>query len=145
MGKGLGYPVPLDVAYYGFEEYLAGVAANIGSGYQNVSYIHNSLMQLLMNLGLFGTLAYALFMLPAIFGRAKAGHLLRGDLRSGCRWALFSILFFTLVAATITLFQFNLLVASLVAALVARRHTGTIEAEASTLIQMSPAVAPLAK
>lgn len=121
FGKGLAFPIPLDVAYYGFEEYLAGVAEAYGHGYDHVSYMHNIVMYLLMDLGVFGLIAYALFVLPAIFGGA-AGKVLEGEMRTGCRWALFSILFFTLIAATITVFQFNILVASLVAVLDARRY-----------------------
>ncbi len=73
-----------------------------------------------MSLGLLGFIGYGLFLAGTMLQTGSSQRrVLRGDARIACIVALVAILSFTLAAATFTLFQFNVLIASLVALLAA--------------------------
>jgi hypothetical protein len=125
VGNGLVCPIPVEVAFFGREDYLAGVERQ-QDDYTHVAFLHNIVMYLLMNLGVLGFLGFSLFVLGASRGfvsESKRCPVVTGNSRIACQCALWSILAFNLTAATFTLFQYDLLVGSLVCILAARTRT----------------------
>jgi hypothetical protein len=116
FGKGLGFPIPVEVTFAGREQYMRRIASREGN-YGSVAYMHNIVMYLLMTTGVLGLSAFVMFVGGAFW---RGGALLVAEERRACQWALGLLLSFTLAAATFTLFQYDLLVASLVAVLAAR-------------------------
>ncbi len=121
FGKGLGYPIPVNVTFYGREGYLYGIRGG-NTEYEYVTYLHNSVMFVLMTLGLLGLTGMSLFIGGALLYKREHAALLVGNARRACWWGLVTVLASTLTAATINLFQFNLLVGSLAALLATPAH-----------------------
>lgn len=110
LGVGLGTPIPPEVTFAGRESYSDKLLATYGADY-TVAYMHNFLLYMLMSFGLIGTASYAWLLLAG--SRMSRAPLLRGPARVGVLVSLLSILVFTLVAATFTLLQWQVLVATL--------------------------------
>ncbi len=118
FGNGLATPIPLEVTFYGRENYVKGVASNYDGKYTHVTYMHNIFMYLLMSTGLIGFISYLGFVFSPLFSclTNKCSFLNRNEKRS-VGSALLLIIFFNASAATFTLFQYQILVATLVAIL----------------------------
>jgi hypothetical protein len=113
FGKGLSYPISSEFIFRGQEAYRAELERKHGKVYSHVYYVHNFIVYIAMTMGLLGLSAIALI----IVGCWKAAFARRNNVAAGV--AITTLLVFSIVAATFTLPQFNILIASL-AALLAR-------------------------
>jgi hypothetical protein len=110
IGKGPAYPIPLEVTFFGRENYVRGVAQAYGGDYTHVTYMHNIVMYSLMNFGILGSLLFFGFFTSILFSNMNA-HL-KGEVRQA-KVALVLVLAFNLTAATFTLFQYHLILVML--------------------------------
>lgn len=123
IGQGLPHPVPVEVAFYGREAYLASVGSQL-EHYSHVAYVHNFAMYIMMNFGIVGLAGLGLFMAGTFVSvRAEGTYLLAGPRRTGALVACYAMFVHSLVAATFTLFPFNMMLSSLVAVLAARTRS----------------------
>lgn len=120
IGQGLPNPVPVEVTFFGREAYLTGIQGQIAD-YSHVALVHNFVMYTAMNLGVVGLVGLALYFGGILVPLESTGrYLLTGVGRTAALAACLSMFAHTLVAATFTLYPFNLMISCLVAVLAAR-------------------------
>jgi len=113
FGKGLGYPVPAEVTFFG------DVQAMREAGVDSVGYVHNAVAYMAMDLGLIGLVCFFGFIFGNRWWRRRPT-----DLRLSSLWViavlgLGTLLAWILVEASFRQIQSNLALAALIAVLAA--------------------------
>lgn len=120
FGKGLGYQVPVEVTFYGDWALLARVVTQ-----ESVGYIHSVWAYMLMDLGIFGALAFSIFLLGGcVKHRRVLTRKSSDDVRRVAILSILAMALFFSVEASFRQIQSNLIVALLVAASVGRYSRG---------------------
>ena len=107
FGKGLGYPVPIEITYAGDQSRIAL------SETPYVTYTHNVLGYMLMNLGAIGLLFYSLFFALPVLSRPN-GNTFISNTRSLAIALIALLLSMFLVQATFRQIQTNVVLALLI-------------------------------
>lgn len=116
FGKGLGYPVPVEVSFAGDPQ------AMLMSGAESVGYVHNFVAYLLMDLGLGGFLAFAAFLFAGMRRRRDDPRRDPDQLRTTGSLAVLALIFWMLVQASIRMIHTHLLLSALGAVLASRQR-----------------------